>query len=173
MKKFTLIVLCVLSLGFVTGCATTNAVPEEKVKVEAPDWYLNGAKRSPDGIYAIGTSTLSDPLMAEKAARIDGRAALARSLETTVNRVVGGLATYDNDSKKYLIEHTKIVSNQVLVGSKQVDIFSFNGEVSVLMFLPYEDMLKQLKSAAETENDEKLKNFFDELTVEQIQSESE
>ena len=170
MKKIILLVLFVLSLSILAGCATTKNVTEQSEKIEAPEWYLRGAKKGSSGIYAIGRSNLSDKAMAEKAARVDGRAQLAQMVESTVSHVVDSLVEYDSETKRYLKESTKIVSNQVLVGSTQEDKFYFNGEMSVLMFLPYENMILQLKNSASSQSEKKLKEFLSELTVEQLEN---
>lgn len=173
MKKILILAFSLILLSMMVGCASTKKVAasdNQKTKIEAPDWYLRGAKKSADGIYAIGRSNLSDSAMAEKAARVDGRAALAQMIESKVSHAVDTYSEYDKDTKHYLKESTRIVSNQVLVGSTQVDKFEFNGEVSVLMFLPYEDMLKQLKSSAEKQEDANLRDFLNNLTVEQLEN---
>lgn len=175
MKKNLLIVLAVLAATVLTGCASSKQVKYGESstamakKVGAPDWYFKGGLKDDAGIYAIGRSNLSDEIMAEKAARVDGRAALAQMIESAVSYVAENSLEYDNEAKKYFKEQSSVISNQVLVGSTQVDRFDLNGVVSVLMHQPYEDLIKKFKSAALKQDDSKLKKFLTDLTIEQLE----
>jgi len=174
MKKSLLLVAAGLAVLLLAGCASNKKVEYGQSssamakKLGAPDWYFKGGLKDDAGIYAVGRSNLADEIMAEKAARVDGRAALAQMIESAVSYVAENSLEYDNESKKYFKEQAKVVSNQVLVGSTQVDRFDINGVVSVLMHQPYDDLIKKFKSAALKQDDERLKRFLTDLTAEQL-----
>lgn len=174
MKKNVVIILSVFAVLLFAGCASTNKIKygesasQMAKKLGAPDWYFKSGLVDDAGIYAVGRSDLTDVLMAEKAARIDGRAALAQMIESAVSYAAENSLEYDSESRKYFKEQTQVISNQILVGSKQVDRFDMNGVVSVLMQQPFDDLIKKFKSAALKQDDERLKKILTDLTVEQF-----
>lgn len=85
-----------------------------------------------------------------------------------MNYIGENSASADTETKKAFKENTKQITNQILVGSMMVDRFDIDGKVSVLMFQPYEDLVKKVKSQAMKQDNEKLKNFMADLTVEQF-----
>lgn len=174
MKKILLIVGTALAVSLVTGCASNPKNPAYgqsstamAKELGAPDWYFRDVKDDA-GIYAVGRADFSDEIVSEKAARIDGRARLAQMLEAAMNYIGENSSSADVETKKAFKENTKQITNQVLVGSMMVDRFDIDGKVSVLMFQPYDDLMKKIKSQAMKQNNEKLKNFMADLTVEQF-----
>lgn len=173
MKKIIFAALALLAVSLLAGCATTKTSYGQSAtamakKAGAPDWYFKGNLRDDKGIYAVGRSSFSDEIVSEKAARVDGRANLAQMVESAVNYIGENTITADTETKKEFKEQSKVITNQILVGSMQVDRFDLDGKVSVLMFQPYEDILKQFKSAAMKQENEKLKTFMAELTMDQF-----
>lgn len=174
MKKLLFVVLSAVVISLFAGCASTKTVKYGESstamakKLGAPEWYFKGGLKDEAGIYAVGRSNLSDEIMAEKAARVDGRAALAQMIESAVSYVAENTLEYDAEARKYFKEQSQVISNQVLVGSTQVDRFDVNGVVSVLMFQPYDDLIKKFKSAALKQDDTRLKSFLTDLTIEQF-----
>ena len=175
MKKLTLLICAVLAFSMLTGCQTNNYEGKSATamakKAGAPDWYFQGNLRDNTGIYGVGASNLADPLAAEKAARIDGRALLAQMVSVAISYV--GMNSFemngaDTEAEREFKERATAVADQVLVGSGQVDRFDFNGEVRVLMFQPYEDLMKKFKSNAMKQDNQALRELMETITLEQF-----
>lgn len=173
MKKIILIAAAALTVSLISGCASSKNLNYGQSstamarELGAPDWYFRDIKDD-KGIYAVGRADFSDEIVSEKAARVDGRARLAQMLESAMNYIGENSASADTETKKAFKENTKQITNQILVGSMMVDRFDIDGKVSVLMFQPYEDLVKKVKSQAMKQDNEKLKNFMADLTVEQF-----
>jgi hypothetical protein len=158
-KSVTLLAVLAAAL-FVTSCSTTKKVAktetEEKTStgtsktaapkvigaegVERPDWVMLG-QESDDGIYAVGSAKMSTMQNSLKAARVNGRAELANTVQTTVKSAI---ATYaedtgiPSDTLNYMEEATVAKTDAMLQGSKQSDYWvGPDSTVYVLMFLPY------------------------------------
>lgn len=158
MKKSILILSCVLALSafFATGCESTEeeelTAAQEASKnavagadgVARPEWVLSG-KEDDTGIYAVGTGKMSNLTNSIRAAELNGRAELARTVSAATQSVVNQY-TQDTGSSKdvltYLEDITQTKTANVLKGSKRVDYWQAeNGTVFVLMYIPYNAVL--------------------------------
>lgn len=175
MKKIIFVTCIALALSMLAGCASNDGVGKSATamakKAGAPDWYFQGNYKDSEGIYGVGASNYKDPLVAEKAARVDGRALLAQMVSSAVS-YIGTNSLYmegeSAESQKEFNERATVVADQVLVGSMQVDRFDLDGEVRVLMFQPYDDLMKKLKSNAMKQDNEKLRELMETITLEQF-----
>ena len=175
MKKLTLIVAITLALSLMVGCKSNDGVGKSAAamakKAGAPSWYFQGNYKDADGIYAVGASNYADMIVAEKAARVDARALLASVVSTAVSYVATNSLFMDGsttESQKEFSERASVVADQVLVGSMQIDRFDLDGEVRVLMFQPYEDLMKKFKSNAMKQDNEQLRELMETITLEQF-----
>lgn len=112
--------------------------------VERPSWVMEG-KKSPEGIYAVGSSKMSNMQNSLKAARVSGRAELANTLQTTLKGVTTTYAEdtgISSDTLNYMEEAVVQKTDRVLVGSTQEDYWvGPDSTVYVLMFVPYEAVI--------------------------------
>lgn len=173
MKKifFALAGVFMASALFVS-CGSTNLAGNN-------EWWHNSLKADriattefgEQAIAAVGQSTLS-ATTAEKAARADGRAALAQRISTVVkNRVKSKLGEENRDeAKESYDEDIDLIANQVLSGSAQVDYYfeEKTGKTFVLMGLPLAGLDKNLQSASMKTNNKVVREALNELTEEQL-----
>lgn len=173
MKKIFGIVCAALVAGMLTGCASNKKETGNK------NWWHNEVLASniatdimgEAAIGGVGRSTLSG-VAAEKAAKADARASLAQVIGTTVaDAIANDLdAETDDDNKEKFSQETRLVANQVLSGSQQVDYYydEKSETTYVLMGLPLEGLDKKLKSASMKTNNKEVRDFLNTLTNEEL-----
>ena len=149
MKKI-LVTLVVCSLIFsITSCGSTAKVDKAADKVpvvigaegvERPQWVLSGME-SDDGMYAVGNGKMSTKTNSLKVAETNGRAELARTVQTTIKAAT---TTYAQDSgvasdNLAYLESTVVERTAgILKGSSRKDYWvDTDGTVFALMFVPY------------------------------------
>ncbi len=155
MKKTLFVIAIAAALSVFMSCGSTKeaskgeeATAASKVAkvigaegVERPGWVMEG-KKSLEGIYAVGSSKLSNMQNSLKAARVSGRAELANTVQTTLKGVTTTYAEdtgIAEDTLNYMEEAIVQKTEQVLAGSTQADYWvGPDNTVYVLMFLPYE-----------------------------------
>lgn len=147
MKKVILFLSAAVAVLF-ASCASTKPVVKAADKVpavigaegvERPQWVLSGME-SADGIYAVGSGKMSNKVNSLKVAETNGRAELARTVQTTIKSV---LTTYAQDTGvkddvlNYMEEATVQRTAGILAGSSRKDYWvDQDGTVHALMYLP-------------------------------------
>lgn len=182
MKKMgSLIALCVAAV-ILTSCGSTKeaAATNEETKaaaqvakvigaegVERPSWVMEG-KQAEDGIYAVGAAKMSTAQNSLKAARVNGRAELANTVQVSLK---GATTTYaedtgiPEDTLNYIEEAIVQKTDQILQGSTQSDYWvGPDNTVYVLMFLPYESIIPQVNEIVK----DYTTNKKSELTVDKV-----
>ncbi|MDE5899224.1 MAG: LPP20 family lipoprotein [Treponemataceae bacterium] len=146
--KMTVAAAVAVALIF-AGCASTGKMEKASDKVpavigaegvERPQWVLSGME-SDDGIYAVGSGRMSTRANSLKVAQTNGRAELARTVQTTLKSVITTYAEdtgVKDDVLNYMEEATVQRTAGILQGSTQKDYWVDADEtVFVLMYLPY------------------------------------
>ena len=155
MKK-TLFILSIAALfSIFTSCSSTKEASKaddttaaSKVAkvigaegVERPNWVMEG-KKSKEGLFAVGSSKMSNMQNSLKAARVSGRAELANTVKTALKGVTTTYAEDTGvaaDTLNYMEEAIVQKTDAVLQGSTQEDYWvGPDNTVYVLMFVPYE-----------------------------------
>ena len=169
MKKSIFAVSCIMAALLTFGCASNkkdkkttteapaavekpNAVVYGKDGTPRPDWVTKG-KKSSAGIYAVGSSKLSNFANSLKAAKLNARNELATSVNTSINSVLRSY-TQDtgnaDDSLNYMEEAVQQVTSEMISGSEMEDSWQAkDGEVFALMFLPYSSVWPATKEVAD------------------------
>lgn len=161
MKKMSIIVALCTAAVILTSCGSTKeaaAANEETAAskvakvigaegVERPAWVMEG-KKAADGIYAVGAAKMSTTQNSLKAARVNGRAELANTVQISLK---GATTTYAEDTGipadtlNYMEEAIVQKTDQILQGSTQADYWvGQDSTVYVLMYLPYESIVPQV-----------------------------
>lgn len=140
MKNLNWLIICLVAV--LTGCATVPTVKK-------PDWVVKGAGafNEPNKIYGVGVYGKTP----NKAAQLEGaktraRAEIATTLSTNVQKLVRDFMEEHRDwfnlndtagSDEFLSVVTKQVTEQTLVGCKQVDSWEdpTTGDLYVLFVL--------------------------------------
>lgn len=183
MKKFYLVLgAALIALSVFSGCKSTNSEIGKGVEANAqkygtPKWFWGLPDSIVDeskGIYGVGISSISNLSAAQKSARLDARAALA----SRISIVIQGVESRNEDANCDVYKgELKGNVNQLLVGSKQVDMWFGDIEgtkqTGVLMFMPYEDLLKSFKNQAMKSADANMQKYLDGITIMELMAAAE
>ena len=146
MKKVLLVVFSmVLAATWFAGCASSSKKVAKKN--DLPTWVVDESElESKKGIYGSGAARYADKSTSLKAARLQARGDLALEAE----------------------------AKQVVAGAIQKNLYvDDDGTYWVLMFMPYEDVLKNFKSVAVKQGNSRLERLFSKITVADLQSAGE
>lgn len=173
MKKSLLVLAGALLCSAFMGCKSTQVAKGNESWVH--NEYLAGKMATEimgePAIAGVGRSNLTG-ITGEKAARADGRVALAQRISTVVANEVAnanGQNLGDEAFEQYG-EATTLIANAVLSGSVQIDMKKEEETTYVLMGLPLNGLDKQLQSASMKTNNKEVRDFMNTLTVEQLQT---
>ena len=181
MKKSILLCAVAISVSVLMSCASTKQTKVLGMDQEEVNWWESPllAERKAtkilgeEGIAAIGKSSLSG-VACEKAARTDGRAALAQRIQTAVNDVtkVHTAGDNDRDSTETFSEEVEAIASTLLVGSEQLlqYVDEDTGITYVLMFMPFDALDKKFKSAAMKASSADLKEAMNNLTIDEFRA---
>jgi len=174
MKKLTIFLTSAAVL--LASCASTKPTEKaaDKIRpvigaegVERPDWVFSGME-SPDGIYAVGSSKMSTKINSLKVAETNGRAELARTVQTTIK---SALTTYAQDTGvkddvlNYMEEATVQRTAGILTGSTRKDYWVDQDQtVYALMYLP----IKAVVPATNAILDEYVTDKKSQITEEKV-----
>ncbi|QTQ13802.1 LPP20 family lipoprotein [Treponema parvum] len=182
MKKQAIIVAFSAIAAILMSCGSTKEAAKAKEEptaasqvkkvvgaegVERPAWVMEG-KQSLDGIYAVGSAKMSNMQNSLKAARVNGRAELANTVQVSLK---GATTTYaedtgiPEDALNYMEEAIVARTDALLQGSTQADYWvGPDNTVYVLMFLPYEAVLPTVNDIVK----DYAANQKSEITVEKV-----
>ena len=173
MKKIVLVLCALLAAGMFIGCSSS------KKETGSAEWWHNeylcdkiaSEVMGEPAIATVGTSTLSKTT-AEKAARANGRAELARRMGSTISAAAAesrGEELGEEAKQAYQDESTQI-ANQVLSGSAQVNYYfdENDGTTYVMIAMPLEGLDKKLQSASMKTNNKDVREFMNTLTIDQL-----
>ena len=172
MKKVLLVVFSmVLAATWLAGCASSTKKVAKKN--DLPTWVVDESElESKKGIYGSGAARYgSDKATSLKAARLQARGDLANKLGTLINNVErsntdASLDGVDSSYQQELAAEAK----QVVAGAVQKNLYvDEDGTYWVLMFMPYEDVLKNFKSVAVKQGNSRLERLFSKITVADLQ----
>ena len=137
--------------------------------IARPDWVMGGME-APDGVYAVGSAKFSNMQNSLKAARANGRAELANTVQASVKSAITTYAEdtgLSADTLNYMEQATVQKTDSILVGSTQKDYWVGPDEtVYVLMYLPYTAVVP----AANNVIKDYIPDAKTELTVEKVQA---
>jgi len=177
MKKVLISATALTMALLLAGCASTKK--EEKAAdkipvvigaegVERPQWVMSG-KEDDEGIYAVGSGKMSTQTNSLTTARTNGRAELARTVQTTLKTAITTYAQdtgVASDTLSYMEEATVDRATDILQGSTQKDYWvGQDGTVYVLMFLPF----KAVVPAANGIVDEYVTDKKSEITEQKVE----
>ena len=175
MKKVLLVVFSmVLAATWFAGCASSSKKVAKKN--DLPTWVVDESElESKKGIYGSGAARYADKSTSLKAARLQARGDLANKLGTLINNVERSNtdASLDGVDSSYQQE-LDAEAKQVVAGAIQKNLYvDDDGTYWVLMFMPYEDVLKNFKSVAVKQGNSRLERLFSKITVADLQSAGE
>ncbi len=179
MKKILIALCSALLVAGLVGCGSTstvgNSARDMAEKDGLPAWYNGAGLADGDGKagwYGVGKSTLTNPVMAEKAARLAAREDLSQRMATGLQSVA--TQTMSVEDPEAFENQVTGITNNVITGAVQKDfcIDSKRGVTAVLMYMPFDSMLSKFKSAAMNQSDKKMRALLDSLTLESLQGAS-
>lgn len=179
-KTLTLVALCAMAAIFMS-CGSTKEVAAAGEQTAAsqvatvvgaegvarPSWVMEG-KKSATGMYAVGAAKMSNMQNSLKAARVNGRAELANTVQVSLKGVTTTYAEdtgISEDALNYMEEALVQKTDTLLNGSTQEDYWVGADEtVYVLMYLPYEAVLPAVNEVVSDYS----ANQKSEVTVEKV-----
>ena len=175
MKKFLLVVFSmVLATAWFAGCASSSKKVAKKN--DLPTWVIDETElESKKGIYGSGAARYADKSTSLKAARLQARGDLASKLGTLISNVEKSStdASLDGVDSSYQQE-LEAEAKQVVAGAVQKNLYvDDDGTYWVLMFMPYEDVLKNFKAVAVKQGNSRLERLFSKITVSDLQAAGE
>lgn len=182
-KVFFVFLVGLLTSAVFVGCGSTKTYGNTDVGHKSwthSDLQCNKIATEGFGKPAIGVSGTSElsGTAAEKSARLDARGRLAAVLSSAMTNIeerADEASKAAGESTEEYKTSIKGVSNAVLDGAQQIDYFydEKSGITYVLMGLPLDGIQNSLKSTAMKFNNKSVRDFLNELTIEEINQEIE